>query len=120
MKIRFESVVDGINRYIDKEIYSKLNDVQEIMARFVVGRINQNTESIKHNFMNNGFLRTLCVVDSDGLVDVDDLLSDVRKEIERKGVLEVDIPMIGKMKFTPDDVDVIKNELLRGERHENY
>ena len=42
MKIKFESVIDGLNRYIDKEIYSNLNGVQEIMVRFVVGRINQS------------------------------------------------------------------------------
>ena len=64
--------------------------------------------------MNNGFLRTLCIVDSEGMVEVDQLLADIRREIERKGVLEVDIPMIGKMKFTPADVDVLKNEMLRG------
>lgn len=114
MKIRFESVIDGLNKYIDKEIYCNLNSVQEIMARFVVGRISQNAETIKHNFMNSGFLRTLCIVDSDGMVDVDQLMLDVRKEVERKGVLEVDVPMIGKLKFTPQDVDVIKNEYLRG------
>jgi hypothetical protein len=114
MKIKFESVIDGLNRYIDKEIYSNLNGVQEIMVRFVVGRINQSAESIKQNFMNNGFLRTLCIVDSEGMVEVDQLLADIRREIERKGVLEVDIPMIGKMKFTPADVDVLKNEMLRG------
>lgn len=114
MKIKFESVVDGLNRYIDKEIYNNLNSVQEIMARFVVGRISQNAEGIKREFMSNGFLRTLCIVDSDGMVDVDQLLSDIRREIERKGVLEIDIPMIGRLKFTPQDVDVLKNEYLRG------
>ena len=114
MKIKFEGVIDGLNRYIDKEIYSNLNGVQEIMARFVVGRINQSAETIKQNFMNNGFLRTLCIVDSEGMVEVDQLLADIRREIERKGVLEVDVPLIGKMKFTPEDVDVLKNEMLRG------
>jgi hypothetical protein len=120
MRVRFENVIDGLNRYIDKEIYCNLNDVQEIMARLVIGRINQNAENIKMNFMNNGFLRTLCIVDSDGMVEADQLLMDLRREIERKGVLELEIPLIGKIKFKPEDVDVLKNEILRGQSHENY
>ena len=114
MKVRFETVVDGINRYIDKEIYANLNTAQEILARVVVGRMNQNAETIKSSLMNNGFVKTLCIIDSDGMVEVDQLLHDIRKEIERKGNLEVNIPMIGKLKFTASDVDVLKNEILRG------
>lgn len=120
MRIKFENVIDGINRYIDKEIYCNLNGVQEIMARFVVGRINQNAENLKSTFMNNGFLRTLCIVDSDGMVDAEQLLMDIRREIERKGILELEIPLIGKLRFTPEDVDVLKNEIQRGQGYENY
>ena len=114
MKVRFENVVDGINRYIDKEIYCNLNGAQEILARVVVARMNQNAETIKQSMMNNGFFKTLCIIDSDGMVEVDQLLRDIRQEIERKGSLEVNIPMIGKLKFTATDVDVLKNEILRG------
>lgn len=114
MKVRFETVVDGINRYIDKEIYANLNPAQEIFARIVVGRMNQNADTIKSSIMNNGFIKTLCIIDSDGMVEVDQLLNDIRHEIERKGNLEVNIPMIGKLKFVASDVDVLKNEILRG------
>jgi hypothetical protein len=113
MKVRFETVVDGINRYIDKEVYKNLNGVQELVARIVVGRINSNTESIKNVLMNNGLAKTLCIIDSDGMVDVDVLLADIRREIERQGSLQVDIPMIGKLTFHADDVDVLHNEIMR-------
>jgi hypothetical protein len=111
--IRFEKVIDGINRYIDSEIYSNLNDLQEILARIVIGRINSNTENIKAMLMSNGLLKTLCIVDSDGMVDVDRLLQDIRREIERKGSIEFYLPMIGKMKFTPADVDVLHSMIVR-------
>jgi hypothetical protein len=113
MKVKFETMVDGINRYIDKEIYGNLNGVQEFVARVVVGRMNSNAEAIKKTLMNNGFAKTLCIVDSDGMVDVDMILSDIRREIERQGSLQVDIPMIGKLTFRADDVDALHNEILR-------
>ena len=120
MKVSFEKVVDGINRYIDREIYKGLNNLQEFFARVVVGRVNQNAEVIKANMMNNGFIKTMGFIDSEGMVDVDRLLYDIRSEIERQGKIEFEIPMIGKLTFRPEDVDVLKNEVLRGQSHENY
>ena len=113
MKVKFEKVIDGINRFIDKEIYSNLNDAQEIMVRLVIGRLNNNTEGIKSMLMTNGFAKTLCLVDSEGNVEIDQLLQDIRREIERKGSLEFSIPLVGKIKFVATDVDVLKDLIMR-------
>ena len=106
MKVKFESVIDGINRYLDKEIYGNLNDLQEFLARLAVGRINQNSEFI------NGLARTLCIVDSEGMVDLDSLCTDIKKEIDRKGSIQVEIPMIGKLTFKSIDVDVLHDLII--------
>ena len=111
--VRFEKVIDGINRSIDSEIYSNLNDLQELLARIVVGRVNSNAENIKAVLMSNGFAKTLCIIDSDGMVDIGRLMQDIRREIERKGSIEFDVPMIGRLKFTPADVDVLHDMIVR-------
>lgn len=113
MKVKFENVVDGINRYIDKEIYKNLDGTQEFLARVVVGRMINNSESIKNMLMANGFARTLCLIDNEGMVDVDTLLSDIRREIERQGSLQLNIPLMGKITFHADDVDVLYKEIVR-------
>ena len=120
MKVSFEYVIDGINRYLDREIYAGLNDLQEFVARVLVGRVNQNADSIKHSMMSNGFMKTLGLVDSDGMVDIDRLLQDIRREIERQGCVQLEIPMIGKLTFRPEDVDVLRNDITGGILHENY
>ena len=109
MKVKFENIIEGINRYLDKEIYINLNDLQELTARFVLGRINQNTEMIKKAFMDNGFIKTFDLIDSDGMVDIDLIMREIKKEIEQKGKLQVEVPLIGKLTFIPADVDVLKN-----------
>lgn len=111
MKVKFESVVDGINRYLDNEIYKNLSDLQEFAARLVVGRINQNADSIKQVLMANGFVKTMCIIDSDGMVDIDSILQEVRREVERKGNIQVDVPLIGKITFCPADVDVLREQI---------
>jgi hypothetical protein len=114
MKVEFEKVIDGLNRYIDREIYKNLNDLQEMLARLTIGRINQNADGIKRYLMTNGFFKTLCLVDSDGMVDIDSLLQDLRTEIERKGSITVEVPLIGKITFKANDVDILRNEIAGG------
>ena len=111
MKVKFESVIDGINRYLDKEIYGNLNDLQEFLARLAVGRINQSTDTIKAMLMSNGFAKTLCLIDSDGMVEIDSLLQEVKRELERKGSIQFEIPLIGKITFCPSDVDVLRDQI---------
>lgn len=113
MKVKFEQVLDGLNRYINSEIYGNLTDLQEMVARIVVGRVNTNSEAIKVAMMNNGIIKTFGVIDTEGMVDVDAILHDIRKEIERKGTIEFTVPMIGKLKFTPSDVDALRSMIAR-------
>jgi hypothetical protein len=114
MTYRFEKVIDGLSKYIDREIYGKMTDMQEIVARVFVGRIINNTEGVKKALIENGYIRTFGIIGEDGMVDIDTLAKDVKREIERKGKLVVSIPMFGKMTFTPEDVDVILN-YIKGE-----
>lgn len=113
MKATFENVVLGLNKYIDQEICANLNDLQDFAARLVIGRLNDNADKLKHYLMNNGFVKTLCVIDSEGMVDVDRLLQDVKKQIERKNGLPVQIPLIGKITFHSSDVDVLYNMIAK-------
>ena len=107
MKYEFEKVIDGLSRYIDNEIYSGMNDYQEFLARLFVGRIIGNEHKVKESLINNGFIRTFGIIDSDGMVDIDSLAQDLKREIGRKEKITFSIPMFGKMTFHPTDVDVL-------------
>lgn len=122
MKHSFERVIEGIAQYINTHLYSKMNDWQEFVARVFIGRFFENTEVIKTKLVENGFIRTFGVIDSDGNIEVVQLARDMKREIARKGSLSFDIPMFGKMTFAPADVDelfkIITNEELAN--YENY
>lgn len=114
MKYKFEKVIDGISRYINAEIYTGMNDLQELLARMAVGRVISNEEAIKESLMNNGIIRTFDLIDREGMVDVDGLRNELKKEIERKGKISISIPMFGKLSFTPADVDSIYKYIVEG------
>jgi hypothetical protein len=114
MLYKFEKVIDGLSRYIDREIYSGMNDFQEMVARIAVGRIVGNTESLKKLLTDNGFIRTFGIIDAEGMVDVDELAKDIKREMERKGKISISIPMFGTMTFVPNDIDTIVNYIRGG------
>ena len=108
--VTFDQVLDGLSRYLNKNFYANLNDWQEIVARLAVGRILGN-ENLKQNLMANPYVRTFAVFDSEGNVDLEPIMRDLRKEIERKGKMTVEIPMFGKISFTGEDISEIYREI---------
>lgn len=112
--VEFNRVVDGLARYLNNNFYSNLNDWQEVFARIAVGRIIGNPEALKQSLMANGIVRTFAVMDSEGNVDLENLARDLKREIERKGKISVEVPMFGKMSFVASDIDEIYREITGG------
>jgi hypothetical protein len=109
----FEKVVKGISDYLNKEVYKGMNDLQEVMARIVVGRLLDNEENIKNALVNSGFVRTFGFVTDEGMVDVEGIAESLKREIMKKGKISIAIPMLGKFTFVPEDVDTLHN-YIRG------
>lgn len=105
MKYEYEKVIDGLSKYIDEEIYLGMNDIQEFAARVLVGRFISNKDNVKDMLINNGFIRTFGIINSEGMVDVDALARDIKRELANKEKLTLSIPMFGRMTFKPSDVD---------------
>ena len=112
--VTFDQVLDGLARYLNKNFYANLNDWQEIVARLAIGRIIGNPEALKQSLQANPFVRTFAIFDSEGNVDLEPIMRDLRKEIERKGKMTVEIPMFGKISFTGEDVTELYREITGG------
>ena len=103
--MEFERVINGLLKYLDKELYNEMTDLQEILARIAVGRMIGDTNALKESLMNNAFVKTFAIIDSNGNVDVDGLIKDLKEQIERKGKISISIPLLGKFSFIAEDVD---------------
>lgn len=103
--MEFERVLNGILKYMDKEIYAGMNDWQEMAARIAVSRLMKNSDKLKSLLCDNTFIRTFAVIDETGNVDIDGLYSDIKEHVTNKGKIEIALPLFGTFKFTPSDVD---------------
>ena len=110
--MKLDRVLNGVARYLDKEIYAGMNDWQEILARIAVSRIldNKNIE----NLMNNPYMKTFAIADAEGNIDVDGLYRDLKRLIQAKGKVEITLPMFGKFTFTESDVDCLYSCIVGG------
>lgn len=103
--MEFEKVLNGILKYMDREIYSGMNDWQEMVARIAVSRLMKNNDKLKSLLCDNTFIRTFAIIDENGNVDVDGLYSDIKEQVANKGKIEIVLPLFGTFKFAPSDVD---------------
>ena len=103
--MNFDRVLNGILKYMDREIFSSMNDWQEMLARIALSRLLGNSEQLKSTIMNNAFVKTFAIVDENGNIDIDGLYRDLKEQIRAKGKLEFTLPMFGTYRFTESDVD---------------
>jgi hypothetical protein len=119
MKYQFEKVIDGMVSYINEEMFMGMNDWQEMTARILVARVVNNQEAVKKALIDNGFIRTFGIIDSEGMVDVCGLANDIKQEIVKKGKMTFTVPMFGKISFLPSDVDKLYKNIT-GEELRTY
>jgi hypothetical protein len=103
--MKFDRVINGIHVYLNNEIYPNMNDWQEILARLAISRIMGDTNKLKGILKDNAFVSTFAIIDSDDNVDIDGIMTDLRRMIEEKGKFTINIPMFGEFTFMPEDVD---------------
>lgn len=108
----FDRVVNGIIRYLNANIFTKMNDWQEMLARIAVSRLIGDTNTLKTTLSSNGFVRTFGIIDEAGHVDVDGLIRDIKRQIEDKGKLTIALPMFGNFTFYPTDVDELRRYIM--------
>jgi hypothetical protein len=114
--MKIEKVIDGIVKYIDRNILPEMNSLQEAGYLILVESVKADTNLLKQYFANNVFARMLLSVDKDGEVNVERLVSGLKKVIAKKGDLKFSIPMYGNFTLTSEDI----TEILRNMTEEHH
>lgn len=112
--VKFEKVLDAAVKFFNEEIAPGMNDWQEIAARIAIGRIYESQDSLKIQLASNGIVRAFGVMDSEGNVDAERLSAEIRREIDKKGKMQLSVPGFGKFSFTASDVDKLRKYIMEG------
>ena len=110
----FDKVMDGIVRYLNREILKNMNQCQNIVARVAMARILANRKALRETLINTPLLQTIGIIDSRGMVDVEGLANDLKAQIRERGKLTITTPFFGNLTFVEADVDELYRAILEG------
>lgn len=124
--VEFNRVVDGLLKYANKNIFPNMIPEQRMAVRMLLGMSLDKIDKIMPALINNGFIKTFEIINSEGKVDVDFVCKHLKNEIEKEGKLTVkmpiiEIPLLGEinllgnsMTFTGADIDELYNDITGG------
>lgn len=109
----YSQVINGLARYIDEEIVSKINGWQKWIVGGGIGIALSNMTDVFNQVKNNEFVKILNIVDKDDKINVEKIYKEMKKQA-KKSAITFDAPVIGAITLNEQDVDkiyeMIKNE----------
>lgn len=108
--IHYSRVIQGITRYIDAELVSKMAGSWKAWALgSAAGIAMTKAENLFRMIAGNPVAAALGVIDGEN-VNVDVIMAELRKQAQR-GTATLDIPLIGPITFNASDVDALDRHI---------
>jgi hypothetical protein len=115
MMVHKSSLIPGISKFIDDNVlahYPPTSMKRLLMAGAVSLYLKQN-EGLVDSLASNPLAAGLGIFSDDGLVDIDAVRNTLKTEINKAGFMRLNIPMVGSIDFTPEDVDTLYNDIVQ-------
>jgi hypothetical protein len=106
-------IQNGLARYIDAEIVSKMTGWQRWVLGAGSGLALSNLNNIMSKWKDNEVVRMLGVIGEDGSVDVPRIYQEVKRQ-SVKGPITFNVPGMGSITLNDSDVDKLYNMIMGG------
>lgn len=107
-----DSVKKGIERFIDCELAPHLPIEKQLGVKIYMGLALSNTDELIKILQNKFAFAITGLIGENGQIDIDKLYNTTRPLFEEKR--SFDIPFIGTLAFTAEDVDKLYRYILEG------
>lgn len=110
-----EQILDGFINYADNEILNKIETTKgKILLGTAISLATMNASKIIKKIPESEWASMIGLVDEDGMYDVDSVATCLKKNMEKYGKMQFNIPYVGNLTFVPDDVTLLK-QYIKGE-----
>lgn len=111
--VSVDKIEKGVANYLDAELMPQLekNSLEKVMVGTVASLLIRKTGTIIEGYKDNKLVQMLGIMDEEGNVDVDTLVTELKKNITKEGV-KVDIPVLGTLTFHKDDIDKLYDYIM--------
>jgi hypothetical protein len=102
-------IIPGVSRFIDENILAHypINSMKRIMMAGAVSLYLKQNEGLVDTLTSNPLISSLGVVTSQGMVNLEPMRDAIKSEINKVGFMRINIPLVGAIDFTEDDVDAL-------------
>lgn len=105
---------NGVSRYIDTEILTQIGGWQKWVAGAFTSIAIQRAEEIFDSLRNHPFVSMMGIVSEDGMIDIEALHSAFRRQAEQCGAVNIELPLMGSIRLTHDDIDCLYRHIMQG------
>lgn len=108
-----DKVINGLSRYIDAEIASKMAGWQKFVFATSAGIIMSKSDSLMQEIAKNPIVSALGIVSDNGEIDIDTIYREAQKQAQNCGAFTVSIPLIGNITLSASDIDTAYRYIMQ-------
>lgn len=112
--VHVSKIEQGLASYLDAELMPSLpnSGIQKVLVGTAMSVMIKKSSNIVEELKNNSFVKMLGLIDDHGNVDIETLRTEFKKNMPEEGV-KIEIPVVGTMTFTKDDVDTLYDHIMK-------
>mgnify|MGYP003294770832 CR=1 FL=1 len=111
--VTYNQVANGVSSFVDNEILNKLQGMPKIALGAGTGVMLRRGENLFNALKQQPIVRMLQIVDENDNIDIDVIYEELKKQMENNSIT-FNVPMIGKITLTQDDVDKLYSLIVEG------
>lgn len=112
--VSLDQVKRGAAKYIECEIVSKLPGWKKWVFGGCAALVLQNIDSVYDELRSKELVRMMNVITDDGQINIEEVYRHIRSQAEKTGDVPVIVPLIGEMRFSAADIDVLYQKIMEG------
>lgn len=102
--VEIARIRDGVLEYANAHVLPRLTPGRQFAAGMAMGIAASKADALVQDIAKNEVIKASGIIAENGMVDIDLLFEAAIAQVRRQKTLPVDIPMIGRLTFTEDDI----------------
>lgn len=111
--VTYNQVASGVSSFVDNEILNKLQGMSKIALGAGTGVMLRRGENLFNVLKQQPVIKMLEIIDENDNIDIDIIYEELKKQMDNNSMV-FNIPMIGKITLTKDDVDRLYSLIVEG------
>lgn len=111
--IPYNQVVNGVTKYIDSEILPKVDGWSKIAVGIVLAGAVKKGDAVVEQIKTIPIVKMIGIVDEENRVDIEVIYEELKKQVSVEP-LRMELPGVGKVTFTREDVDKLYSHIVGG------